>query len=296
MSLLKTCLPALGLLSICAQLFLFPEAAHSVRGLMICNVEGTAELRPNGNSAAAVTAERNSFLVNEADTLITDSNGSVRVGIDEFLGRVDVLADTSLGIADMARDVSSNATRLALNEGSVHVSFYRSHVDPDSVFIIQTPTAILTVIGNFLPPDMPLTTQDNRPIQLSYNTKGDNRAAFCSDPVDLFEIENFDAWEPAMTVAFNTDTVSAGQTLNSINDSKNIPNFLVTVDSDGTTQVQVDSGMVFIEKRPAGGTVADVSYSDESIYERILAALSHGTFDDSVGMVAGPGVQVIVSP
>lgn len=291
----KFFLPALGLLSVCTQLFLFPKAAYSVRGLMICNVEGTAQLLPNGDSTAAVNAERNVFLANET-ALLTSSNGFVRVGIDEFLGRVDVLDDTNLGIADMVRDMSSNATRLVLNEGSVHVSFYRSHVDPDSVFMIQTPTAILTVIGNFLPPDMPLTTQDNRSELFSY-VKSDNRQAFCSDPVDLFEIENFDAWEPAVSVAFNTDTVNAGQTLDNIGNNKNIPNFLVTVDSDGTTEVQVDSGMLFVERRPVGnGVVSEASYSDENIYDRILAALSRGMFDDSVGMVAGPGVEIIVAP
>ncbi|MEM9003088.1 MAG: hypothetical protein AAGE59_06110 [Cyanobacteria bacterium P01_F01_bin.86] len=296
MSLQKTFLPAFGLLSLCTQLLVLQETAYAVRGLMICNVEGTAQLLPGGDPTAAVSAEKNVFLANTADTLITSSNGSVRVGIDEFLGRIDVLEATRIGIADMVREASSNSTRLSLTEGSIHVSFYRSHVDPESVFILQTPTAVLTVVGDFLPPDMPLVTQERLPQFLSY-AKGDNREAFCSDPVDFFETENFDAWEPAVTVSFDTGATNAVQVLDGLGDNKNVPNFLVAVAPDGTTNIQVDSGMVFVEKRAQSGELASgESYSGESIYNRIQTALSYESFDDSVGMVAGPGMQVIVPP
>ena len=290
----KSFLHPLGVLIACGQLFLVQEAAQATRGLMVCNVEGTASLSPNGDTTAATSVEKNIFLNNVADTLTTSSDASVRIGIDDFLGRVDVLANTTVGIAGMVRDVSSNLTRLSLEEGSVHVSFYRSHVDPESVFTIQTPTATVTVIGNFLPPETPVTYQEV-PSYLLSAVKSDNREAFCSDPVDIFEIENFNDWEPEVTVLFDTDTVSANQALDGISESKNIPNFLIAVEPDGTTNVQVDSGMVFVEKKPEVSP-SEESYSGENVYSRILAALSRDAFDDSVGIVAGPGVRVVIPP
>ena len=267
---------------------------------MICNVQGQVDFLPVTTGVAATNAEEGVFLDNSAGTLVTNADSLVRIGIDEFLGRVDILSNTTFSIIDMMRDGSSNITRLFIDEGSAHVSFYRPHIDPDSTFIIQTNTAIVTIMGENLPSATPLDVKNLSEdfSLLSESDMPDNRAAFCSSPINLFEVENFDAWQPDAVVLLGTDTDNVIQAPPKITDDRNIPNFLISAEGE-TTTIDVFDGVIRVQRLEQdifdpGGLPSEDSSSGDDLNTRILPAFSRDSFENSSsrvsdGIIAGPG-------